>query len=59
MSNLRTSGVFNLGALGGDGATTTRPTRRWGGMTGRSLVSGGNVEATGVLSLAEHYQSKL
>ena len=31
-------GVSNLGALGGDGASTTRPTRRWGGMTGRSLV---------------------
>lgn len=36
-----------------------RTTRRWGGMAGRSLVSGGNVETTGVLSLAEHYQSKL
>lgn len=36
-----------------------RSTRRWGGMLGRSVVSGGNVEATGVLSLAEHYQSKL
>jgi hypothetical protein len=34
---LRT-GVSNLGALGGDGASTTRPTRRWGGITGRSLV---------------------
>lgn len=37
-STPRTSGVFSLGALGGDGASTTRPTRRWGGMTGRSLV---------------------
>ena len=36
-----------------------RPTRRWGGMTGRSLVESGNVPTTGVLSLAEHYQSKL
>lgn len=37
-----------------------RPTRRWGGITGRSLVtSGGNLPTTGVLSLAEHYQSKL
>ncbi len=33
-----TSGVFSLGSLGGDGASTTRPTRRWGGITGRSLV---------------------
>ena len=27
-------------------AGTTRPTRRWGGMTGRSLVASGGVEAT-------------
>jgi hypothetical protein len=33
-----TSGVFSLGSLGGDGASTKRPTRRWGGITGRSLV---------------------
>lgn len=31
-------GVSNLGSLGGDGASSTRPTRRWSGMTGRSLV---------------------
>lgn len=55
----RTSGVFSLGALGGDGASTTRPKRRWGGMTGRSLVASGNVPTTGVLSLAEHYQGAL
>ena len=36
--NIKESGIFNLGALGGDGASTTRPTRRWGGITGRSLV---------------------
>ena len=52
-----TSGVFNLGALGGDGASTTRPTRRWGGMTGRSLVESGNVPTTGVLSLPELLQA--
>lgn len=39
--------------------TTTRPTRRWGGMTGRSLVESDNVPTTGVLSLAEDYQSKI
>ena len=53
----RTSGVFSLGALGGDGAATTRPTRRWGGMTGRSLVESGNVPTTGVLSLPELLQA--
>lgn len=57
MANLRTSGVFNLGSLSGDGATTTRPTRRWGGITGRSLINNNNVPQTGVLSLAEHLQS--
>ena len=40
-------------------AATTRPTRRWGGMTGRSLVESDNVPTTGVLSLAEHYQGTL
>jgi hypothetical protein len=42
----RASGVFNLGGLSGDGASTTRPTRLWGGITGRSLVerlAGANV----------------
>jgi hypothetical protein len=38
MANIITSGVFNLGSLGGDGASATRPTRRWGGIIGRSLV---------------------
>ena len=56
--NIIESGIFNLGSLGGDGASTTRPTRRWGGITGRSLVtSGGNVPTTGVLSLAEMLQA--
>lgn len=33
-------GVSNLGALSGDNANgLVRPTRRWGGMTGRSLVA--------------------
>ena len=58
MANIRESGIFNLGALGGDGASTTRPTRRWGGITGRSLVTAsGNVPTTGVLSLAEMLQA--
>lgn len=56
--NIKESGIFNLGALGGDGASTTRPTRRWGGIIGRSLVTpGGNVPTTGVLSLAEMLQA--
>jgi len=53
---LRTSGVFNLGSLGGG---TGAPTRKWGGMTGRSLIDSDALVKTGVLSLAEHYQSKL
>lgn len=37
-----------------DSSTIKRPTRRWGGITGRSLVtSGGSLPTTGVLSLAE------
>lgn len=40
-------GVLNLGALGGDGASTTKPTRSWGGITGRSLVESA-VAVTGV-----------
>jgi hypothetical protein len=52
-------GVSNLGSLGGDGASTTKPTRRWGGITGRSLVDNNALPTTGVLSLAEHHQSKL
>lgn len=55
----RTSGVFNLGGLSGDGASTTRPSRRWGGITGRSLVDNNALPKTGVLTLAEHYQTKL
>ncbi len=40
-------------------SSVTRPTRRWGGITGRSLVtSGGNVPTTGVLSLAEMLQAR-
>jgi len=59
MANIRTSGVFNLGALGGDGASTKKPTQRWGGITGRSLVDNNALPTTGVLTLAEHYQTKL
>jgi hypothetical protein len=40
MTDIKKSGVFNLGSLGGDGASTTRPTRRWGGITGRSEPRG-------------------
>jgi len=36
-----------------------KPTRRWGGITGRSLVDNNVLPTTGVLTLAEHYQSKL
>jgi len=36
-----------------------KPTRRWGGITGRSLVDNNALPTTGVLTLAEHYQSKL
>ena len=39
MATLRRSGVFNLGGLSGDGASSTRPTRKWGGMLGRSLTT--------------------
>ena len=39
-------------------AATTRPMRRWGGMTGRSLVASGNVPTTGVLSLPELLQAR-
>ena len=35
-----------------------RPTRRWGGMTGRSLVESGKVPTTGVLSLPELLQKR-
>ena len=36
-----------------------KPTRRWGGITGRSLVDNNALPTTGVLTLAEHYQTKL
>jgi len=32
-------GVSNLGSLSGEGASTTKPTRRWGGITGRSITT--------------------
>ena len=41
-----------------DSSTIKRPTRRWGGITGRSLVtSNGTLPKTGVLSLAEMLQA--
>jgi len=58
-SSVRTGGVSTVGSLGSDGASTTRPTRRWGGITGRSLVDTNALPTTGVLTLAEHYQTKL
>lgn len=42
----------------GAAVASTRPTRRWGGMTGRSLVTGSNVPTTGVLSLPELLQER-
>lgn len=65
MADLINSGAFNLGAASSDNDTTgaSRPMRRWGGITGRSITttSGSEdiMENTGIVTLAELYQSKL
>lgn len=53
-NQLRTSGVFNLGSLGGG---TGSPTRKWGGLVGRSLIASDALVKTGNLKLSELLQA--
>lgn len=55
---IKSSGVFTLGSLGGDTAAT-RPTRRWGGLVGRSLIASDQLAKTGNLKLSELFQAKI
>lgn len=59
-SALDGDGVFSLGSLSGDGASSTRPSRKWGGITGRSIMTSGggaaSLENTGIMTLAEMLQ---